>query len=46
MLGGAVSPVVAYLQDKQLEPEDVAQLKTLIEQLEGKDSTGSVEDKQ
>lgn len=46
MLGGAVSPVVAYLQDKQLEPEDVAQLKTLIEQLEGKDSAGSVEDKQ
>lgn len=37
MLGGSVSPVVAYLQDqKEVDPEELAQLKSLVEDLEAK----------
>lgn len=37
MLGGSVSPVVAYLQDqKEVDPAELAQLKALVEELEAK----------
>lgn len=37
MLGGSVSPVVAYLQDqKEVDPDELAQLKSLVEELEAK----------
>ena len=45
MLGGAVSPVVAYLQDKKLEPEELAKLKNLVEELEQEQSAESKEEK-
>lgn len=45
MLGGAVSPVVAYLQDKKLEPEELAKLKSLVEELEQEQSAESKEEK-
>lgn len=37
MLGGSVSPFVAYLQDqKEIDPDEVAQLRSLVEDLEAK----------
>ncbi len=37
MLGGSVSPFVAYLQDqKEVDPDELAQLKSLVEDLEAK----------
>lgn len=43
MLGGAVSPVVSYLQDKQLKPDELAKLKLLVEELESKQATSRKE---
>lgn len=37
MLGGSVSPFVAYLQgQKEVDPDELAQLKSLVEELETK----------
>lgn len=43
MLGGSVSPVVAYLQDqKGMDPAELARLKSLVQELESRqDATES-----
>ncbi|QDU77960.1 Penicillinase repressor [Bremerella volcania] len=38
MLGGSVSPVVAYLQDRNLDAEELEQLKALVEELQARQS--------
>lgn len=42
MLGGSVSPVVAYLQDaEQIDAADLAELKSLVKQLEDRQASQS-----
>ena len=43
MLGGSLSPVVSYLQDRHLAPDEVAKLKSLVEELESKQSAAQAE---
>lgn len=38
MLGGSVSPVVAYLQDRKLDADELEQLKALVEDLQARHS--------